>query len=320
MDLPADGRHVYLSVVATNDSINSSPNLKVSRLFGNPSDNSEWQPFVPPGRLTMMPDPNCIAPKPADVAESQADHKDNKAEGQNKDQDKDKDKQKKPTPAAPAAPCGYVISGAAVEAMSLVEDTTKTCKVHLDNTGAYERNVRVVKADKCARQVALRYESQWNQQAFLGEIVLSIPAKPAAAATPPADTTPGDGPTPHFQLVRSGPIASSSAGLATVTVGIQNLKDQTATVSVQNADIVTATDGSQNALAIQAGNQVIVAQDTNIFLQVRNFAPKGFNVQAEGKNGTASAGKLKFINNFTVTKEAATGGTMTAKSTGGAGK
>ena len=92
MDLPATERHVYLSVVATNDSINSSPNVRVSRLFGNPSDNSDWRSFVPPGRLTMAPDPTCVAPKPATPADSQANNKHNKSDAGNKDQDKDKQK------------------------------------------------------------------------------------------------------------------------------------------------------------------------------------------------------------------------------------
>ncbi len=43
-------------------------------------------------------------------------------------------------------------------------------------------------------------------------------------------------------------------------------------------------------------------------------------MQAEGKNGTTSTGKLKFINNFLVTKDAAAAGGTGAKTTGGAGK
>jgi hypothetical protein len=321
-------QHVYLSVVATNDSLNASPEVRVQRLFGNPGDDSAWRSFVPPGRLTIAADPHCSASKQGDSpqAANGKQNKDGVAAEQDKDKDKDqnkdkdKDKQQKSAAVKAAVPCGYVISGAGVEEMQLVRDSSKACKVALDDPSAYERNARGLKVDKCARQIALSYKSQWNQRTFVGEIVLPIPAKTDAPATPPADTTPGDGPPPHFQMVRSGPQVFASVGLATATVGIQNLKDQSATVSVQNADIVTATDGLQNALAIQAGNKIVVTQDTNIFLQVRNFTSKGFNVQAEGKNGSTSAGKLKFIDNFTIAKDAG-GSPGTAHSTNaGSGK
>jgi len=314
VDVVTHDQHVYLSVVASNDSLNASPQVRVQRLFGNPGDDSSWRSFVPPGRLTIAADPSCAAPKQTPVHPAA----NSKEEKKPAEQDKEKDKNvKKDAALTAAAPCGFVVSGAGVEDMEPTKD--KSCKVEMDSSTAYERNVRALRVGKCARQVALTYKSQWGQEAFVGEIVLPIPAKADSPASAPADTTPGDGAAPHFKMVRSGPIASSSAGLATVTVGIQNLKDQSATVSVQNADIVTATDGLQNALAIQAGNQVVVAQDTNIFLQVRNFSSNGFNVQAEGKNGSTSAGKLKFISNFTVTKDAG-GGSSTQKANSGAGK
>jgi hypothetical protein len=216
-DLPfqateSDGTYRYFSVVATNDSINASPQIKLQRLFGNPDDDSDWQSFVPPGRLTIAVDPRCSAPKAADVPPATGDQR------------------KKPKPAKTAAPCGYVVSGARVGEMNLEGDSRpKACKVVLDEPNDYEKNARGLKADKCARQIALQYQSEWDYHKFDGEIVLSIPVKPAAPATPPADTTPGDGPTPNFQMARSGLLASSSAGLATVTVEIKSSSLKTPT-------------------------------------------------------------------------------------------
>ena len=109
--------------------------------------------------------------------------------------------------------------------------------------------------------------------------------------------------------MRSVKQASELGGTVSITVGIQNLKDQTATVAVQDADIVAAKDGSGNTLPVQAGNKVVITQDTSITFQVRNYASaKGVNIQAEGKNGAVSTGKLKFSTPFAIVKDASGGG------------
>jgi hypothetical protein len=320
-DLPFQGidydtEHTYLSVVATNDSINASPEAQVMRLFGNPDDDSDWQAFIPPGRLTVAIDPQWVAGLD------------------------DKAKKDPAGPCKPGSTCRYMISGANLESLSpdLKPVTAGSCdgRAMLDGPSSYQSNARGLTVGACAKQIVLGYDTHMltdvveetpveiDQRCpaiappapakpaelhFHGQIVLALngisstPIDPAKDALPPPGTV-----APHFQLVRSVQQASESASSATVTVGVENLKDQTATVTVQYADIVTAKDGSGNELTVQAGNKVTVSQDTSITFQVRNYSAKGVNIQAEGKNGTISAGKLTFSSNFLIVKSAAGAG------------
>jgi hypothetical protein len=290
-------QRVFLSVVATNDSINASPQVKVQRLFGNPEDDSDWRYFVPPGRLTVALDQQWVAANGA--------------------------KKKDPTgPCKPKVTCYYVISGAGVDKMKPkpLSGGAESCPGKADfDTSSFQQNSRRLKIPGCARQISLIYEAALPGQPFKGEIVLPLAGPSSSSPDATTDAVPDPGSVaPHFQMVRSVKQASESGGTASITVGIQKLKDQTATLTVQNADIVAAKDGSGNALPVQAGNKVIVTQDTNITFQVRNYlASKGVNVQAEGKNGTVSAGKVSFSVVFAIVKDAGGGG---SNPPGGAGK
>jgi len=110
--------------------------------------------------------------------------------------------------------------------------------------------------------------------------------------------------TPNFTLTRSVQDIGERDGVVYLEVGIQKLKDQSATLTVSNADIVGATDGSGAALSVLPGNKVIVTQDTNIILQLRNASASNVNVVAEGMTGGVSTGKVSFDGAFNITRMA----------------
>jgi hypothetical protein len=188
------------------------------------------------------------------------------------------------------------------------EPKSGSCRgdVKLDVSSSYQENSRRLQIPACARQVSLTYNSPLQDDSFTGEIVVPLGGPSGAAPDLSTDAVPAAGSlAPHFEMVRSVKQAVESSGTASFSVGIQKLKDQTATITVQYAEIVTAKDGGGNALPVQAGNKVVVTQDTAITFQVRNYlAAKGVNVQAEGKNGTVSAGKLSFSTPFSIAKGA----------------
>jgi hypothetical protein len=276
---------VTLAAVVSNDSINVSPQVRVQRLFGNPQDDSDWQSFVPPGRITVSLDPRWIAERAA------------------------KERAGSIGPCRAGVTCHYVIAGASVEDMS-VEDVPTGCgKVILASSNSIQRNARGLAIPGCARQLSLRYPvsslsgaaMEDDSRRIEGHITVMLTGPTTSTPDAAKDAIPVPGTvSPHFQLTRTVKQAYVSDGVAYLTVNVQSLKDQTATVSVQNADVIRAEDGNGTLLPLQPGNSVIVLQDTPITFQIRNYGLQGVGVQAEGKNAGVSTGKLKFDPPFAI--------------------
>jgi hypothetical protein len=326
-----------VSVVVPTDALNASPLVKVQTLFGRPEDDPVPQVFVPPGRVTVSPDPVWMAkqqpaPKQPDkpakdgipgilVAPAGTLH----------------EKPKSPPAPNPKAPdpcdakdkqCHYLVSGALVHTMFVVGGADKpdtipaACKQQVPKQASgcghdtkftmastFEHNSRGLVAPECARQVTLSYiQESLDNKCFKGELVVSLSGKSAApAASVDVGIAKPPGAAPHFSLVRTMHQATESGGTASITVGIQGLKDQTATVTVKQADIVSAKDGAGNTLPVQAGNSVLLSQDANVTFQVRNYAIDGVTVTAEGKNNGVSSGVLSFPQPFNIVKSQSSG-------------
>jgi hypothetical protein len=186
-----------------------------------------------------------------------------------------------------------------------------------DPPSAFANNSRGLTLPKDARQVTLNYLiGECKDDCSVGQLIVSLGSKPVTSPAPANLVTPKSASlVPHFSLIRSIEQVAESGGTAFITVGIQNLKDQTATVTVNSADIVSAKDGAGNSLPVQVGNNVVVTQDTSITFQVRNYTlGPGINVSAEGKNGTVSAGALSFSQPFVIVKDSTNGGNSAPKS------
>ena len=157
----------------------------------------------------------------------------------------------------------------------------------------------------CEKQLGLRFKLGEFKVGDAKKDVHEVLTLPIAAIVPapkadPVTKTTTTPPLPHLTLVRQVQNVAEIAGITTITVGVEKLTDQSATLTVANADIVSAIDGNSVPLAILAGGQVTVTQDSNITFQLRNADRTKVNVTAEGKNGSQSTGKVAFEANFTV--------------------
>jgi hypothetical protein len=224
--------------------------------------------------------------------------------------------------------CHYVVQGAEVDHMYVgtgetppvaeceapsVPHVAPDCAgpVTLASASDLNSNSRALTIPACARQVTLNYTIRTPRHTCLTtQLIVGLAAKSPVMPSPLLATKSANGPfLPHLSLMRNVSEVRESGGIVPFTVGIKNLKDQSATVAVTGADIVSAEDGGNNILPIQVGNSVIVAQDTSITFQVRNYDPtEGVNVTVEGKNGSASAGTVTFTNKFTIVRSAGAAG------------
>ena len=309
----ANRKVTLLTVVASNDSLNTFPQVSLQTLFSQSEDDPEPQTFIPPGRVTITQDAQWMASHPPKTAP--ANPKRSRATPPKSPP--------APAPAASAAgakvpshcestgTCHYVVSGVNVDQFGLPDTPFKAprnCPGQLvfDTVSEIQSNSRALTTPACARQITLLYASKTRDGSeFASEIVLPLnPTTPALSVA--ADTgipKTGSG-TPHFALYRPVSRASVFAGAATITVGIRNLKDQSATLTVNGADIVGAKDGSGNVLPVLAANQVVLSQDSSVSFQVRIFAlDQSVNITAEGKNGGISAGVMTFPTPFVFSKD-----------------
>jgi hypothetical protein len=226
----------------------------------------------------------------------------------------------KPPPAATPPSCNqetsrceYLLSGASVNLASFVpgycEPPSAKCRARVvEATQSSGSSVRRFTALQGTKQVSLQFRlrSSLNpdpDKAVTQTLTLALATPPS----PPSSTdlvgelnyqTPAH---PNFSLVRSVMTThQADDGTASITVGVQKLKDQTATLTVIKANIESATDSNKVPLAVLPGGQVTVTQDTQVTFKLRDADLNGVNVTAEGKNGTLSTGKVSFKNNFVI--------------------
>ncbi len=265
-----------LSFVASNETINMSPQVKVQRLFGDPGGDSEAAQFVPPGGIAVTP-----LEKEGNAANKDAPDKKH----------------------CDAKSCDYAVSGAFVEDMKWL-DPRDGCSV---NQGGVAHAAQVTDLGHNARKVTVAKESK--QLAFevrIGKVcevgVASLDGAPAGPQSKTVTATKIQSTvSPSFNLVRTVQKAFEIKGVAYITVGVKKLgSGETATVAVSNADVMSATDGAGAAISIQPGNQVQVAQDSSITFGLRNADPSNVNVTAEGMKGKTSTGKVTFASNFEI--------------------
>jgi hypothetical protein len=325
-------RATLIEVVALNDWLNSSSQVKIQTLFGMPRNDPDPQYFVPPGRVAVSADPQWLAAHAAGLATSAGKATtalllapSNQGAAQHpasaSTAESTSGTTKSADPCEKKGPCHYVVSGADVRRMYIaspecpeasdcraatpVAQTKCEGTVHLDEATTLENSARGLVTPPCARQVTLAYDSRSADGAsFTGELTVPLAGKSVPPSAPSSGAVAkAPGLIPHFSLIRAVQEAAESGGSASVTVGIQNLKDQSATVTVTGAEIITAKDGAGNSIAVQVGNSVVVMLDTNITFQLRIYSlTQKVNVTAEGKNGDLSAGTLTFAQPFLLVK------------------
>lgn len=295
-----------IAFIAANDSLNTSPQLKVQRLFGDPQSDSAVVSFVPPNALSLSP-----IPPPDKVASGAATDKKTGGSSGPPANTKGCDQN--------ANTCEYTLSGALVDQACLYQAgvaaprtagddscSLKSNLITLSAPNSFGHSVRKLTAAKGTRQVALQFALRNGGDSGSEDLddITQIVALPLAglpnnstgdAVAALTNLTPA---IPNFTLVRSVQVERELDGIAYITVGIQKLKDQTATLTVGKANIVSVLDGNNNALSILPGGQVTVSQDTAVTFKLRDPDPGKVNVTAEGKNGTVSTGKVQFKNPF----------------------
>lgn len=206
--------------------------------------------------------------------------------------------------------CEYLLSGAWADAARPDEP----CGPPHRNFGAgmisfvaqsSGHSVRRFTALKGTKQVSLNFElrsSADSEDCIIQTLTLPLASLPSTSSTDPLTALNFQTQThPNFSLVRSVMTTHEAEdGTASITVGVQKLKDQTAILTVAKANIDSATDGNKVSLAVLPGGQVTVSQDTLITFKLRDADPANVNITAEGKNGSVSTGKVSFKNPFAI--------------------
>ena len=302
--------HTVLSFIASNDSLNTSPALKVRRLLGDPASDSLSVDFIPPGQLQLTPFNHDVP------AQSQASKRDRSKDAKPAEKKDPKDAspadaKKDSTKPAPTncyeaeKVCEYLLVGAlADEAEVFSSRTSCTGHIAISPPGAFGLNARLVRIPKCYKQLTLELPASDSALNRVPELIaLPITAPPATAAAKNVAKTVVQTPnTPNFTLTRAVQDVDENQGVVYIMVGIQKLKDQSATLTVSHADIISATDGFGGSFNVQAGNQVTVTQDTDVIFALRNASPSNVNVVAEGKTGGQSTGKVTFDGAFNIAR------------------